>query len=824
MPDSRSEWIVSFLIKTLAVVGILYQVLCQTESYLSYPFYSSIAIGPVHMRLPAIAFCASYWAGSLEKYYVSLPVYNASRLMPSYDETINYCHLTLPNATVVDCRSISKPHKYMNHLMICYSLFEKNRTHLPDEDLMYSPKAQMQNEIITPFLRMKFNSPWNDSDHWTITIREAHELISLIRSTEEKVYMQPQVNKQVILKFSVTRRVELPPPHGSCKHYPPPSNSDTSIIECWFQTYYTDERRTKKFWPKWMFFDYEKNYTQEEMFRKIPKNGSSFGAVNTACMKNNSPVDCERSYIILDKVATVKNPLKGDSLTIEIPWLPETQLNITNHIATPLLEYFNQVGGILSMWVGFAIYPFYLQLESLGMKCIYSVSRKKNSMRQSTNSSTVNDLSRRDDKVNSQLLRLNDLAMKLLCWLTTLYFVVEIILIYFERPFHTQVIAEVPVTIDMLEVSICFNMIIHPEKMKKLFPQVYETISQEKWPEVLNIEQIFTVTTEWHQVYKPKSNYLVPDGTYKQIHRHFNFSKSITGKYTCFTTLGEQEYLASSPRPKYLRASIAFARQWLFTLNTGHLHQFNGSKIRFYFHKNGIVRDDPTGSNRFVIVGYKDARLYPNHYVIRMFRTVRRLFPDHLKSCCWNYKDKFGLEREILLNRCVIKNFIGKYNLWPAGYQVWQTSRLFDDASMNLENVLHLRISNQSMHHNLNMIREKCNDIFYKPECEKLYLKVRLEGFSFAEEINETVVAMYPPSKNFLIYEEQLKYTVIDILGYIGGTVNAWIGLSFLEFKVLLMLFRLPMKQNDKRIDAGSRNRSDHSTFEDRIDRNILRF
>lgn len=144
------------LVTMVAWIIIMYQVFCQTMQYLRYSSYSEISIVPVITRLPAVSICASFWWGKMEKYYESLTVYQASLLMPSYNQVIASCNLTLPNGTVIDCLSITEPHRYLNHKMMCTSLFEKGRTYLPDDELTYSERNKLAGYETSPLLIINY--------------------------------------------------------------------------------------------------------------------------------------------------------------------------------------------------------------------------------------------------------------------------------------------------------------------------------------------------------------------------------------------------------------------------------------------------------------------------------------------------------------------------------------------------------------------------------------------------------------------------------------------------------------------------------------------
>ena len=107
--------------------------------------------------------------------------------------------------------------------------------------------------------------------------------------------------------------------------------------------------------------------------------------------------------------------------------------------------------------------------------------------------------------------RFNNLTIRLLSWLVILYFAADIVIIHMDRPSNSCIIAEIPMTIKMLQISVCFNMVTRPEKVRILYHYLYETIPRDRWKQVSNIEPSLRTTTEWRQVYKPTSTYSSPE-------------------------------------------------------------------------------------------------------------------------------------------------------------------------------------------------------------------------------------------------------------------------------------------------------------------------
>ena len=376
-------------------------------------------------------------------------------------------------------------------------------------------------------------------------------------------------------------------------------------------------------------------------------------------------------------------------------------MNIINHAKTSLLEYFNQVGSILSMWIGFAVYPSYLQFASFVEKCFRAITNRQRDTSTALEVETSFGLEKRESR---SVRKLNDLFMRVLCWLVTVYYVVEISLIYLERPFNICIIAEVPITIKMLGVSVCLDMVIHPDKVQQLYPDVYENITHDRWKEVFSIEQLFETTTEWKEVFDIDSDYQMPDGEYNFMNNTFNATKSITGHYTCFTTLRQQEYLLPGILKDHLRAAVSTGENMCLMLDNEMLYQLNQSLVRVHFHHDGPISEEDSASNVLLIVLESDPKLYANEIAIRTYRTEVKFFPDHIKSICWDYEKKFGFKRQVVFDKCVLSHFTRKYNIWPSGYQAWESGRASEAYLMEGLDLKALRMSNLSMQEKLDRV------------------------------------------------------------------------------------------------------------------------
>lgn len=806
----------TLFILLLAYVGILYELYNETDEYLLYPIYSRANIVPVRTRLPAITFCYAIWYSEHYDKITSLKVIDASKLAPDLNDTLLECKLTLPNGTIVDCLSITTVHKYMHSRFFCYSMFEENRTSLPDDQLMYDQKIRIKNNIHSPFIKIKHKPPYKKNKHWVLTVRGYNKPLTLIRATESKVWLEPEINSKVVLNYKVVQRFELPKPYpGECYNYDKRFNSIKALTTCWLDDYY-HPKYNKSFWPDWTLYDYEGEYTDHEKSLTFePRNlpNDVFRKVNEKCFEKFYVTDCKRSYIILYKISSKKTP-KLSTFTTTIPWTPANKMVIESVPKLDLIEFLTQIGGIFSMWIGVSMYITinriicsnckFLQKKSNQIGNIIKISRPTIQIpryyyHNQINISTGNKFfstNTCDDEFCAKLNKTITFIIKSFSLLITLYFVMEIISIYFDAPFYVYLVSMLPETIRIPRLTVCLDMIIFPEKMKKFFPQIHDSIPPNKWIDELTIEQLFKVTLDWDEIYSNTSTFISPLGKREKIDLYFNFTKSLTGRYVCFSTFSQKEFKLPKPIEPLKRAQVLYLMSFDVRLITANLLKLKQKKLRTYLHENEDIEEDLGAPHRLsIIVDQQDRDT--NSYLMRISSFVNILYPGHMKSTCLDYRKQFNFSsRKSVVDRCVETKFVKKYKRWPMSHQC--------------EKKLPIKFNNQSLMKEQKEIEQQCDKIFNKVDCVRTHINAILQDEFWKPQF--TSLILYPPSKQFYEYRQELVNTVIDIFGYTGGTINAWIGLSFLDIELVVILLNKYLTRFYHSLEGKMKNERQIST------------
>lgn len=769
------------LITIIAFIGISWQMFDETRKFFSYPIFSRIWIEPEVTRLPVITFCISEWYSGVRSKINKLPIGKVSQFIPKLNETLIECHLTLPNGTVVKCLSISKIHRYMNYQLYCYSMFEKDYSLLPDEELIYEKSSRMENNQMTPLIKLILKSPFKTANHWAMNIEDIRQPFTLLRGTESKVWFEPELNEHVKVSYDVVQRYELPAPYpGDCIDYGEGYNSMYLVTQCWLQNHYVTPNKTHV-WPAWTLYDINGNYSIDKNNYSYVRSESSrkyFYQVNKKCLKKFPKIECNRKYYISNTISSRRtvNFSQHSHFTAEIPWIPPSKLIIESIPKLDLISFISELGGIFSMWIGFSLFGSLNNITFMK----HSKPKRGKIVDYFLHKTLMKRPRKKENK--KKIVKLISQFINIICFAVTIYLVISIILIYFERPFQVILYSYVPESISMSRLTMCFDLIIDPLKMKQFYPLIHQNVQPHNWRYHLTVGQLYNVTFDWYDVYVNKSYFLSPDTSKQElIVNYFNFTRSFDGNQMCYSTFGLDEYKKPGKIMPHSRAQIIYAQLFHLHLNASQLIKRNLNNFALYIHRNYHIDNDLTASNRISInVDEKEERRIAL-YLIRLSTYTNSLYSSHFKSTCWDYKEKFGIEsRKMAIDLCVEENFREKYRLCPTGYRVSKPVKL--------------KFSSELYSKKLKTIEESCRRKYFRKDCKSLYQTVETVSKSRAghhgkdREPSDLHIALYPPSNHFYEYVQQLIFSVVDILGYTGGTINTWIGISFLDIEFVALI------------------------------------
>ena len=149
-----------------------------------------------------------------------------------------------------------------------------------------------------------------------------------------------------------------------------------------------------------------------------------------------------------------------------------------------------------------------------------------------------------------------------------------------------------------------------------------------------------------------------------------------------------------------------------------------------------------------------------------------------------------------MFNKCVTRQFVDKYRMWPTGYQVWRSTWPGRDLAFDSTEMRHLKMSNASMKGELQLIVGECYVLLDMEDCENVEVQLDVETKNIRQTNPTISIILYVSSEQSSIFSQQLVHSLLDVLVYASGTLNTWIGFSFLDITApiihLCKLFEVP--------------------------------
>ena len=773
------------LFQLIALTGILYQVYLQTTDYLKYNVFSLASFRQGDIRLPAITFCISFWYSELEPVINAHPVGEAENLLPPWKNSILDCAITLPNDSVVSCHEVSILHRYFNSMFECFSLFESDWTLVSEEQLTYKEPT-----LKRPLFKVELSSPYNFSNHWGLSVRPHDIPLAMFTVSESKMWIEPTINDEFTASFRMTKRIELPAPYPSqCRNYSKTQwiDLDNAIQNCWLEKL---KYNGTHYWPKWTMYDVTYNYSQDyesRFFASQEVDSKAFPPVSVECYNKFQAAECEKHYVTLTgvKYKRKNKPLRETTITFTVARMPNTILTIELTPRNHLLGLINECGNILSLWVGLGMF---LTLNSLTDTHIRSknCSRKKPKLSMFEVAILVsNPLYRKRTKklsvkeINFTCTKRPFESKQIKCILFIINssmlfmaftFVVDIVKLYFENPFYVLIMSTVPKETQLSRLSLCFDLFVEREKLSQEEQEKYQNVSDQELIQMFTVNELIKLTVDWADLYAPEGSTFLSSETNQRekIHDYFKFTKTVTGRYTCFSSFGQEQYLKGTIKP-YVNAVLFNSKSIELSLNVSAIDKW-AQLLRIYYHFIDAFDEDQTAPNRVAQFFYSKKHLYINAFLLRPSRIKIVLNQNHIMNRCTNYSKIFGLSSRLeAIDNCTVTQFVKRFARWPAGYRATESE---------------LKFSLPEQHDLVLETRKECEEKLTRPDCDRVYQFLELESEFFHP--NYTTIAIYPAKKIVLEYHQKVKYDIIDLIGYIGGTLGWWMGISMVDLFQML--------------------------------------
>ena len=752
------KFFLKFALYSLCICGTIYQIWETSVSYFSYPIFTHIRSIDSPMQMPAIAACPNTIFGDWAKRLINLTFDERFIITPNFTDFIDYCYITLPDGKVVRCLQVTNYATYFSSLGKCFAFFEHRYLSTSPYSVTYDVKTMLG----TPLFNLSITTPIPDPNRWGIRIYDPFDPFLMARRETGMVWAEPKAVRAARMTFRIVRRLRLPPPYSDgCFDYrqTPYITQDRAKNDCMIENY-RNRTSGERFMPFLSF--YQPNVTHVE-FSKVAKDHTAEAYKNfypssyRKCSKLYERSDCDSRNYFLDFKVERHTSQDNMNLNILFQQLPKDRTEVTFDAAYPLLTYVTVVGGIISLWLDQSLYPFvltvsmYILMKSYG----HRIARRPK----------VEEKSKSKVPLDPQKLTLAKHLLTLFCILMCVYQSIDIALIYTGDNYYWTLNSAPAEDYTYPLFSVCVPHKANESKYKMLGNGSVEDLKDyEEMKSQLSIKQLFAITADVENVINVSKTIYPNSFNFSDlpIERFYRMPKKMSADHICFTLFDPQEYFYKMPLKPYkfnqLSALILFH---VFLIK---LDPLQYDRYIFYSHLEPTFPMDQTDPNHFVMMNFNDTRIFRNLYMFSVSE-LKVILKSTAFSRCIDYEKKLKVKsRKRAVELCVEKNMTQRFGVWPRSVLV------------TLNESLNYKFSGESLHQKFVETGSYCNTRLSIPECTQRYLISTIENRGYYK--SPPLVIFYPPHDDYMEVEQQIKFTITNLIVYIGGNINTWVGMA----------------------------------------------
>ena len=190
---------------------------------------------------------------------------------------------------------------------------------------------------------------------------------------------------------------------------------------------------------------------------------------------------------------------------------------------------------------------------------------------------------------------------------------------------------------------------------------------------------------------------------------------------------------------------------------------------------------------------HPDPRLLLNSGIVYFSVTRRFFFPGHQRSGCLDYRSAFASSRAGVLMDCVRARLLHSIsqNRSQSLPSAWPSSLFFRRGITGLDPEAEdgLRIARHDSIL-LPSIQQECALRFPKPDCYQYFVQMKREALLHMKSQRKSRqfrVYVYPPGKGYLEMRQNLRFSLLGLLGFVFGCTSVWMGVAILDARHLLL-------------------------------------
>lgn len=750
--------VISLLIPSICILGITKQLNDLFDIYFEYPILTNIEVETINPQLPAISVCPSTLYSKLAPKLVNLTLEKRVNVIPAYSDYIKFCQVNLPSGERVDCESVTQIGIYTGPMGKCFSYFESRYLKVEASQLIY------KDNLFINFV-VNISSPYKGNYRWKFRIYHTDKPFLFRRAQTSKLMFEPELDVEITVGMRATLKNRLPPPyHDGCADYSKMANKTKgrAIMDCIIRNYKNNSEQ-KGYWDLYAYIEVNKEYINETKYymdedAKVKK--TIFPKVNRRCNKKFARNDCTKHDFRVSILRSRKAFQNNSQTTIIIPRIPKTVTMTTYTPWWTLLDLINSAGGTFSLWINFALFPsitlYLMNLINLSLKLVKQSTRKVYQVAPA--------------QVSKSTVKMIEVLIKFICLVGCGLQCIDIGMIYLGNNTYFWVSSVQPDSMILPRLTICVDRTIDQKKFEK----VQGNRSIEEY-DVMNddftIDELFNYTINVEDLIDIKKSTVLSPFTMSlnQLSKLYQFEKQLTGKYVCFASLSPENYIGNETLIPYATSEMSrfyFYKMFLRKID-------DTSQIKIFVHPYKTFSMSPATPNHLTMV-IDDSRTTPTliYFFIRQLKVL--LLPQAHRSPCINYRTIGFASHQDAIDHCTTNRLKAKLNLWP------------DIIPVNSSEGHKVKFGTSKSYEK---IMDSCIKRFPLPSCQYDYLTVQVmdEGFNR----NSIMLVLYPSSDEYTEVIQALRYTLVELIVFIGGNINTWIGVAMID---LLHVFRRSRK------------------------------
>lgn len=734
------------------------------SEYFTYRILTKLELATKPQRLPSVGVCPSTHRGSLmkklQKHHMSVR-YN---MTPGYSEYFKSCVLTLPSSVQVDCTDVTEPTVYIGPIGKCFTFFRSDYLKVNASSLVYNRPDEVNRKQLT----IVIDSPLKENYRWFVRAYWPDEPMVLDRRDISKQCFEPSLHDSVQIRLEYTVKHRLPPPyHDGCYDYSKtPHKTRYKAIENCISRNYKNQTTGQGYWALYSQIEYGKEFVNEsehylqESFLQMK---TIFPLWIHKCTIKYPRNACQSHNYDLVFAGTRSGPRNNTRAVINFLNLPYKHLVVTFQPVSSILDFVNTVGGIVSLWIGAALFTWFtMALDKVLTKSTPNPIESKEHISEKL-------FRKNSHPKNYQMTRFVKFLMVIFCTLGCTLQSVDIGKIYIENNFYTWVSGVEPEKIDIPKLTLCIDRIFWPKKVEKLHEKLFKEVPPEQWSQHLSLEEMFDLTIDLKDILIEndsfsESCYVSAATRLTPILQDYEFDKQLTNKYVCFSTFAPENYIGATPLKRHTFAEIT--PLFFFILYFKKLTHNYTSEFKLFLHLGESFPMDESYPS-YATIKNQGERLTPNLFYFSLNEVRQILVPDSYASKCFVYERINFTSREDALQACVRKFMKEKYKLWPI------------DTPLSRGEGIGLQFANESNEEQMHEAKDFCNSKFPLANCDSRYISLRVVDKGFHKSYTQLI--LYPPPDAYTEIRQELRFTISDLMVYIGSNINSWLGLAMVD-------------------------------------------